>query len=315
VSETNSAGQAGKRSAVGRIARRAGARDAAKSVARRLGYDLVKRHFYSPVPDLDSLPEDFWSRRSKLSGLRMDSDSQLGLIEGALQPFLSEFNPPRPAGATPAFYLDNGTYGPVDAEVLYALIRLHRPARVIEVGSGFSSLVIGTALDANRADGDEVDYEIIDPFPASASHEMGGVDALRRMARVTERDVTEIPLETFTALESGDVLFVDGTHTVKAGSDVNKMVLEVLPELAPGVVIHFHDIFLPYEYPREWFEGLEYYWAEQYLLQAFLQFNDSFEVILGAHMLAREHPQRLARAIPSSVSGASPAAFWMRRTA
>jgi predicted O-methyltransferase YrrM len=315
VSPGNTAVEARVGNPWGRAARRAVARRTGKALARRLGYDLVKRHFYSPVPDVQSLPDDFWERRSPLSGLDVDPEAQLRFLERDLGPHVAEFTPPRGPGPTPGFYLDNGTYGPVDAEVLYALIRLHRPARVIEVGSGFSSLVIGAALEANRAAGSDADYEMIDPFPASASHEMGGVDALRSLGRLTEQDVTLVPLETFRALESGDVLFVDGTHTVKAGSDANRMILDVLPELRPGVIVHFHDIFLPYEYPREWLEGLEYYWAEQYLLQAFLAFNDAFEIVFAAHMLARELPDRLARTIPSTSTGASPAALWLRRRA
>ena len=279
-----------------------------------MGFDLVKRHFYSPVPDVESLPEDFWSRRSAMGGIRIDPEMQLRFLQEELAPFVAEFSPPRSPTGAPGFYLDNGTYGPIDAEVLYALIRMHNPSRVIEVGSGFSSLVIGQALAANQSAGKQADYEIIDPFPASASHEMGGVEALGRLARLTERDVTEIPIDVYKELESGDILFIDGTHTVKTGSDVNRMVLDILPELSPGVLVHFHDIFLPYEYPREWIEGEEYYWAEQYLLQAFLEFNTAFEVTFAAQLLARDFGERVAMTIPSATPDASPAAFWLRRT-
>jgi len=89
----------------------------------------------------------------------------------------------------------------------------------------------------------------------------------------------------------------------------------VLPQLAPGVLVHFHDIFLPYEYPRVWFEEMEYYWAEQYLLQAFLAYNTEWEVVVPAQAIAREHPERLARVVPSFDERVSPGSLWLRRRA
>ncbi len=112
----------------------------------------------------------------------------------------------------------------------------------------------------------------------------------------------------------GDILFVDTTHTVKIGSDVNFIVLDVLPRLAPGVIVHFHDIFLPFEYPRRWFETDGYLWAEQYLLQAFLAFNTAFEVLVPAQALARDQAERLRRVVPRMDPAASPGAFWLQRT-
>jgi hypothetical protein len=185
---------------------------------------------------------------------------------------------------------------------------------VIEVGSGFSSLVIGEALTRNRAEGFECSYEIIDPFPGSASHEMGGEEALRRVADLRLESVTDVPVEHFTELGENDILFVDATHTVKVGGDVTRVVLDVVPRLAPGVCVHFHDVFLPWHYPRRWVTEEEWYWAEQYLLQAFLAFNDSFEVLAAANVLKRDHGEELARLIPSSRSGAPPLALWIRRT-
>jgi hypothetical protein len=296
------------------LATRVGLRQLLKRLMRRLGFDLVKRHFYSPVPDLSSLTDDFWSRRSRLGGVTFDAEAQLGWLEDRLAPHLADFSPPRhQLPGQRGFYLDNGTYGPVDAELLYGLLRECNPGRVVEIGSGFSSLVIGEALEANRRAGAQPVYEIIDPWPGSASYDMGGEDALRRVADLRKLSVTELALDEFRSLRENDVLFVDATHTVKVGGDVNRIVLDILPVLAPGVFVHFHDVFLPWEYPREWVEVKEWYWAEQYLLQGFLAFNDSFEVVLAAHFLAREHNERLARSIRSA-PGAEPLALWIRRT-
>ncbi len=296
-----------------RFATALGIRKALKALVGTLGFDLVKRHPYSPVPDVGSLHEDVWTRRSALGGLQLDPEAQLAFIEGRLAPHIAAWSPPRGRTATlNDFFLDNGTYGPVDAELLYAMIREARPARVLEIGSGFSSLVIGEALAANRADGAAGRHEIVDPFPASCCYEMGGADALREVAELKEISATEVPLESFETLAAGDILFVDSTHTVKVGGDVNWLVLDALPVLQPGVLVHFHDVYLPWEYPRESVERHERYWGEQYLLQAFLAFNERFEVVLAAQLLTRDFGPRLARTIPST-EGASPLALWLRR--
>ena len=124
-----------------------------------------------------------------------------------------------------------------------------------------------------------------------------------------------MPLSEFEALEAGDVLFCDTTHTVKLGSEVNYLILEVLPRLAPGVLVHFHDVFLPWEYPRKWPLQSRWYWSEQYLLQAFLAFNPAFEILFASQLATRAEPERVAALIPGFVPGSSvPASFWIKRS-
>jgi hypothetical protein len=122
----------------------------------------------------------------------------------------------------------------------------------------------------------------------------------------------DVPLPVFEELSAGDVLFVDTTHTVKLDSDVNRIVLDVLPRLAPGVIVHVHDIFLPYEYPRKWPEEMGLHWAEQYLLQAFLSGNPSYEVLAAVFALCRDRPDAMARLAPTWRPGAEASAFWFR---
>jgi hypothetical protein len=117
----------------------------------------------------------------------------------------------------------------------------------------------------------------------------------------------------FEELGDGDVLFVDTTHTVKIGSEVNVVVLEVLPRLRAGVVVHFHDIFLPFEYPRRWMEDFALYWNEQYLIQAFLAHNESWEVLVAAQALSRMRRQELTDLVGPAAVGYDAASFWMRR--
>lgn len=189
------------------------------------------------------------------------------------------------------------------------MIRSLRPARIIELGSGRSSQVISAARTRNATEAAPSEFYVADPFPTSLTRT--SADGLFQLDTIS---ATDVPLERFSQLGSGDVLFVDTTHTVKMGGEVNYIILEVLPTLAPGVVVHFHDIFLPWPYPRKWLVQSRRFWVEQYLLQAFLSFNSAFEPLLATQALSRERPDQLGRAIPSFSRDVSPGAFWIRRS-
>jgi hypothetical protein len=273
-------------------------------------FDVVPRNYYSPIPNLELLPDEIWERRSALGGVELRAEAAIELIEGELAPFIAELDMPDSGPVPPGiFYLRNENYESVDAELLYAMVRARKPKRVIELGSGFTTLLIGTAAARNAADGAPTEHLAYDPFPRAQI--LGEIPP--PPTRFESLPATEVPLDAFRQLEAGDILFVDTTHTVKLGSDVNHIVLDVLPVLAPGVLVHFHDIFLPWEYPRDWFETMDYFWAEQYLLQAFLAFNDAFEVVIPAQAVAREYVDRLVAAVPSFSAGMRPGAIWLER--
>ncbi len=290
------------------MARRVGISRAVKSASRALGYDLVRRHYYSAIPDLAELPEGTWSRVSDLPGVRFDPASQLEFVERQLGAHLAEYAPSRaPTGSSGDFHLENGFYESVDAETLYAMVRRFSPRRIVELGSGMSTLVIA---DARRRGGEAAASEhlVFDPFPRPDLRA-----ELDRVAILRPIRANEVPMDELASLGAGDMLFVDTTHTVKIGSDVNHVVLDLLPTLRPGVLVHFHDIFIPWEYPRELVEERSFYWAEQYLLQAFLAFNTTFEILFSAHALQRRYPDRVAALIPSAGPDIRPSAFWLRR--
>jgi len=272
---------------------------AARAGAGALGQDLVKREFYSPVPHPEELPAEVFERRSPLRGIDFALEPQLSLVRG-LAPHIEELS-------LPAGFFENIMYKPVETELLYALLRRRRPGRVIELGSGYSSLVIGAACRRNAEDGDPARYVAYDPYPQQFVS--AGVDGLTELRSIP---ASEAPVEDFERLEQGDVLFVDSTHTVKLGSEVNHIVLNVLPSLSPGVMVHFHDIFLPYEYPREYSDaGL--YFAEQYLVHAFLACNPEYAVRLATYGLARDCPAEIASIVPSLDPGEPPTALWIER--
>jgi methyltransferase family protein len=279
-------------------------------VGDRLGYDIVSRNYYSPIPDLRRLPESVWSEPSALEGISLDLELQMAVLERDLAPFVAEFGPPlhRPADPT-QFFLHNGTYESVDAETLYAMVRLLRPKQIIELGSGRSTQVMAAARAQNASEGAPSSCYVVDPFPADFTREIAAGSF-----ELDTISATNVPIERFDELTMGDVLFVDTTHTVKLGGDVVYIMLEVLPALAPGVVVHFHDIFLPWPYPRSWLTESRWFWAEQYLLQAFLAFNSAFETLLAMHALSRRYPDRLQRVFPTFGPSVKPGAFWLRRS-
>jgi Methyltransferase domain len=278
----------------------------ATRVAHLAGFELVRQHFYSPIPDYDRLESSHWSDPLPSSGVDLRVESAVSLLTTELAAYLAELS----SSSSPlaGFAINNGSYESVDAESLYAMLRHVKPSRVFELGSGSSSHVITAARTSNAADGSPFEHQVFDPYPFTASP-LGPVPASEVHAVRTE----DIPVSVFEQLAAGDVLFVDTTHTVKSGGDVNKVVLEILPTLASGVVIHFHDIFLPYEYPRDWIVEHRRLWAEQYLLQAFLAFNDEFEVMFPAYAVSRAAPDEVARLIPTFGPAVAPGAFWIVR--
>jgi hypothetical protein len=188
-----------------------------------------------------------------------------------------------------------------DVAGLYTMIREYRPRRVVEVGSGSSTRVILSALDDNGVG----DLVTVEPFETY------------RMPRKPTYSVPvqQLPMSVFDALESNDILFIDSSHVVAIGSDVTHVVLRILHRLKPGVLVHFHDIFLPDEYPQSWVVKEHRFWTEQYVVHAFLLFNSEFEVLWSSHYLSSRHAEALAAWSQSEAGLFQPASFWMRRKA
>jgi predicted O-methyltransferase YrrM len=280
---------------------------ALRKAARKLGWHLVRADYYSPIVDAAALPPTAFSEPAPMHGIDLHLDLQLKSMTGDLEPYLSEWNPPlHPPGDQRGFHLHNPFYAPLDSHLLYALVRHRKPNRIIELGSGYSTLVIRDAAEANARDGTESMHTVIDPHPSYLVANLQGITREKAKAE-------DLPLETFEALESGDFLFLDTTHVVRVGGDVTRLILEVMPALKPGTLVHFHDIFRPFEYPRELYERFNKHWQEQYLLEAFLAYNQNFEVIAANHALARLHREQITQLIPSLKPGMHPSAFWVQK--
>jgi len=269
---------------------------------------VVRRDLYSPIPEVPAKGWPGWTRRHPLPGLRLDPEAQLRLLADELGSYAAEFTAPRKADRPGDYYLDNGYYGGADAAVLHAMIRWTKPRRILELGGGFSTLVSAAACRANGQEGHPVEMLSVDPAPRVEMPEH-----LSGYVRQERADVHGLGLRPFLDLEAKDVLFIDTSHSVKLGSEVNFLFLEVFPLLRPGVLVHIHDVFLPYEYPRDWFLG-GMHLNEQYLLHALLVESPHWEVLLALHALKREHPARVGHSIDYlDDPGYGPAAMWLRR--
>jgi hypothetical protein len=259
----------------------------------RWGYHIRPIHYYEPLPDFRSITLDQITRRREFPAINFRWDDQLAL--------LNELTAYRDELSTLEFNFDNGFFSGFDAAVYYSLIRHLEPQRIIEIGGGYSTYLAAKALSRNG----NGKLTCIEPYP----ERLNGVGP--RLDLIQKR-VEEIDVEFFSCLEASDILFIDSSHAVKFGGDVCYEFLEILPRLAPGVWVHVHDIFFPHDYPAEWLLERRTAFNEQYLLEAFLSFNDKFEVALANYWLCLDRRDETARLWPSS-SGAS--SLWMKRVA
>lgn len=280
-----------------------------RALARRLDLDVTERWMFSPIPAIEPEGAEVWAKPASDLGFELDTSAQLSFLETKLRPYVEEFGELTEEGRLDGLPLLNGLYEPGDADVLYAMIRHLKPRRLLELGAGYSTAISAAACRANAREGHPVEFVSVDPDPRLP------VERLPGLTRLERAPAASLPLERFLELEDRDILFVDTTHTVKHGSEVNFLILDVLPRLSAGVVVHFHDVFLPYEYPRAMFEqGM--YLSEQYLLRAYLTGNPAYEVVFATHAVAQDHWNRVAELMPlikdASYGGQS---FWLRRAA
>jgi hypothetical protein len=296
-------------------------REEAQRLYSERGYDLLKRHYYSPIPDQAELDDSFWKQDSALIGVEMNETGALNLLENVFPLYMEEFRQLFPLHREEIkrpeqFYLINGAFMAIDAHVYYAFVRHFRPKRIVEIGSGFSTLIAAACV--KKVEEEEQASEAprltaIEPYPPPFLRE-----GLAGLSQLVERKVQDVDLDLFTSLEAGDILFIDSTHVLRAGGDVQMEYCEILPRLAPGVIVHIHDISLPKSYPRIYFEKEQYYWNEQYLLQAFLTFNSRFEVLWPGNYMMLKYPEQVTTVFPEfnvmreRFPLSEPSSFWMR---
>lgn len=280
------------------------------------GYHVTPIHYYEPIPDTRILSDALWQGQSYAQGIDFNAKGQNELLDLFVSYYRAEWESfPRMATADPhQFHHNQGVFRSVDAEILYCMIRHLSPRRIIEIGSGFSTLVSAAAIRKNSEER-KVDCELtcVEPYPREFLK--AGLPGLRNF-RLLSLPLQFVPLEYFDQLNELDILFIDSTHVMRVGSDVNYEFLQILPRLKKGVVVHLHDIFLPAEYQKKWIKESFLFWNEQYLLHAFLQNNSAFRVLWAASYMHLNESARLSSAFSSYTSATEwPGSFWMKRVA
>ncbi len=284
---------------------------------QKLGINLTGNHFFSPIPDTRALAtrEALWETDSELPGVDLNVKEQLHFLDSVFPRFSHECNFPLHKTSTPhEYYINNGSFGLISAAVLHCMIRHFRPKMIVEVGSGYSTLVAARASMMNQADGVHTDFVSIEPYPIQPLRK--GIPGL---SRLEPRNVEDIDIDFFARLEEGDILFIDSSHVIRIGGDVVFLYLEVLPRLKSGVIIHIHDIFFPKNYPKDWVLKQRRFWNEQYLLQAFLTHNRHFDVLwCGSYIYWNFQTALLSTFPPPHGLGFHEnyfsSSFWMRKT-
>lgn len=290
------------------LIRRAGVQRMPRSRAALLkaGVFPIRRHYYEPQFDYTTSRQHFSDVRP-LPGINWNVHEQLR--------FLSTFSHAQELHQIPkydqgngAFFLRNGNFESGDAEYWYQLIRTVKPRRIIEIGSGHSTRMAIQALTANCRENNKYTCEhiCIEPF------EMPWLEGTG--VRVIREKVENVDPAFFRVLEENDILFIDSSHVIRPQGDVLFEYLELLPSLNKGVIVHVHDIFSPRNYPETWLRDEVKFWNEQYLLEAFLCHNDSWEIIGALNYLRHIHFEELQRVTPYLTQESEPGSIYLRKT-
>ena len=269
-----------------------------QSFLDRAGYVVARKtDYYSPLTSVSELKSTFgrWYRPSALKGVEYDLKQMKTALSDLLSRYLAEF-----MDIPPYEQLQQVGFGPgytaVDALTLYMMIRQLKPKRYVEVGSGLSTHYCSLAAARNASEGHPLAITCVEPYPFEKLHTIAGIN-------VIAKPVQDVEVSLFEQLNSGDVLFIDSSHILRIDGDVPFLYLEVLPTLDAGVFIHIHDVPFPYNVPyppQLWVFGQEWpmLWNEAMVVQAFLSFNNSFEVTMSTPLLRYVDEDFLRRSIP-----------------
>jgi hypothetical protein len=281
-----------------------------------LGLNVARRaDFYSPLPVYEELLEtrDQWNRPSALRGVKYDLDEMEKRLANLSSRRFEDWShlPPYSEAVNAGF---GPGYPPIDAMILFMMLREIKPKRYLEIGSGLSTYYANLAAAENSREGAPLQITCIEPYPYAQLNSIPGI-------KLCAQKVQEVSLDEFSKLERSDVLFIDSSHALKVGSDVTYLLLEALPALQPGVWTHIHDVPFPYNipYPPEfWIEDRNWpiYWNEAMAVQAFLAFNNRFEIHLSVPLLRHFREDSLRSHIPGYESpkrdDSMPSALWLQ---
>ncbi|HET7037782.1 MAG TPA: class I SAM-dependent methyltransferase [Thermomicrobiaceae bacterium] len=258
----------------------------------RLGVHILPKHYYTPIPDYAWLAahRDAWTQRASLAGVAWDLEQQLVWLASTCQPYypevagLSIYQEITRSQAGPGF-------GPIESQVLHCFVRAFKPKRIIEIGSGVSTLAMlhAAALNQQQA-APPTEITCIEPYPSDVLKHLHGIRRIQQPAQLVDA-------ELFSQLQAGDLLFIDSSHAVKTGSDVPHIYLNIIPKLVPGVFVHIHDVYLPYLYPRDVLSSY-FGWQETAMLLALLVNNAQLEVRACLSALSYDRTAQVRQVLP-----------------
>lgn len=292
-----------------------------RGLAKELSYykyynRVLPGHYHSAIPSQEEIDQHYAQFSDNIKGIDFDFTNQTNILESFL-PFYKEcpWDFKNDGNNSNFRYKNKGSYYRYsDAIFLYTMIRAFNPSNIIEVGSGFSSAIMLDTKDLFFKD-KKIQLTFIEPNPETRLDKLIS-QADRKTCKIHVKKVQDVSLETYKALEKNDILFIDSSHVSKAGSDLNYILFEVLPILKKGVIIHFHDVFFPFEYPKDWLDKKRFYWNECYLLRAFLMNNIEFKILFfnsAAHKFQQDY---LTQNMPDVlIDHEHCGAIWIQKTA
>jgi len=276
-----------------------------KRILLFVGVFPIRNHYYEPLFDPKELQAPLSNERL-LPGLDLNVQEQLDLLaEFGCEDELLGLTGKKTDELT--FHFDNEAFRSGDAEYLYNLIRLKKPKRIYEIGSGNSTLMAIKATLRNAAEtpGYNCDHVCVEPY------EMPWLE--RSGVTVVRQRVQDLPVAFFGVLEKDDLLFIDSSHMIRPQGDVLYEYLQLLPTLAPGVIVHLHDIFTPRDYLESWVIDEVKFWNEQYLLEALLTGTKSWKVLGALNFLKNNYYRELKAKCPFLTPDREPGSFYLEK--
>lgn len=291
-----------------KIVRKAGPGKVSDKIFMSVGVLPVLDHYYQPMINPKKHLKKPLREDRVLPGIDMNIDGQLSLLSSfSYNDELVKF--PMNKEKDFEFYYDNRSYASGDAEYLYNIIRHFKPNRIIEIGSGNSTMMAQNAIKKNQSENSEYtcNHICIEPYEMPWLKNLD-VELVRELVENVDKDI-------FKKLDKNDILFIDSSHIIRPQGDVLFEFLELLPTINSGVLVHVHDIFTPKDYFKEWIVDQHRLWNEQYLLEAFLSLNSEYKIIGSLNHLAHNYRNEFAAKCPifEKQTDREPGAFWMMR--
>ena len=274
-----------------------------KSILKKIGIFPLTSNYYEPSFDFDNLKKNLSEKRN-LPGINFNIENQIKNLKQL--DYKKELENLNLKNNSPNFNfnIDNNFFEAGDAEIYYQMIRYHKPKKIIEIGSGQSSLIAMEAININKQiDNFITELTCIEPFENKWLE--------KNDIRVIRKKVEEIDTDIFTDLSKGDILFIDSSHVIKPQGDIVKIFLEILPKLKSGVIIHIHDIFSPRDYLENWLKIENRFFNEQYLLEGMLDNSSRYKIMLSLNLLKYDFYKELKNVCPYLNDRSEPSSFYM----